>query len=65
MRDGVPGQRPGPEQVCLWPAGSVWILAFVQERFHNWSPGDFVSTCITVGTVKQARAQDRRSNRRV
>ena len=26
----------------------VWVLAFVQEKFHNISPGDFESTFIKV-----------------
>lgn len=32
---------PGPEQVCVGPDGSVWVLDFMQERFHNMSSGDF------------------------
>ena len=35
----------GPEQVCLGSASSVWVLDFVQERFHNMSPGDY--ECMT------------------
>lgn len=31
---------PGPERVCLGPAGNVQILDFMQERCHNMSPGD-------------------------
>ena len=33
----------GPEWVCLELACSVWGVDFVQERFHNTSPGDFES----------------------
>ena len=43
------------EQVCLRPAGRVWAPDFVQERFHNTSPGDLASTLIK-GAGKQGRA---------
>lgn len=29
---------PDPWQVCLRPAGSVWVLDIGQEKFHNMSP---------------------------
>ena len=29
--------------------GNVWVLDFVQERFHDMSPGDFESTFIKAG----------------
>ena len=35
---------PGFEQVCLGAAGSVWGLDFMEERFHNTSPGDYEGT---------------------
>ena len=41
MRNGL-----GSEQVCLGPAGSVWILDFMQERSHDMSLGDFESMFI-------------------
>lgn len=34
------GKGPGPWKVCLEPAGSVWVLDVVQEKFHSISPGD-------------------------
>ena len=40
---------PGPEHVYLEPAISVWVLDFVQERFHNAGPGDFYRTFIKAG----------------
>ena len=39
---------PGPKQVCLGLASSVWVLDSVQERFHC-SRGDFERTFIKVG----------------
>lgn len=36
----VAGKGPGPERICLGPVGSVWVLHFMQERFHSMSPGD-------------------------
>ena len=27
----------------------MWVIDFVQERFHNMSPGDFESMCIKAG----------------
>lgn len=41
------------EQVCLRVAGAVWVLNFVQERFHNASPGDLI---LKHGTATQGRA---------
>ena len=38
-----PGQELGLEQVCLRPAYSVWVLDFMQEIFHDMTPGDFES----------------------
>ncbi|KAF6131180.1 hypothetical protein HJG60_008050 [Phyllostomus discolor] len=32
---------PGPEQVCLRPACSVWVLDFMQDRFQCAGPGGF------------------------
>ena len=48
----VTGWGPGPEQDCLGPASSVWVLDFVQERFHITSLVDFESMFIKFGTVK-------------
>lgn len=31
----------GPELVCLGPADGLRVLDFVQEKFHNTSPGEF------------------------
>ena len=45
----VTGKGPGLEQVCLGPASSAWALDFMQEIFHNTSPGDFESTFIKAG----------------
>ena len=45
LSDGV----PGPEQFCLGPAGSIWVLDFMQERFYNTSPGDHESLFIEAG----------------
>lgn len=41
--------RSGLEWVCLRPAGSVWALDFMRERFHNMSPGVFKSMFIKTG----------------
>ena len=38
-----PGQELGLEQVCLRLAYSVWVLDFMQEIFHDMTPGDFES----------------------
>ena len=46
---GVTGQEPGLEQVCLRLASSLWVLDFVQKRFHNMSPGDFEGMFIKAG----------------
>ena len=45
----VTRQDPGLEQVCLGPACSVWVLDFMQKRFHNTSPGDLERTFINAG----------------
>ena len=42
----------GPEQACLRPAYSVWVLDLLQQRFHNRSPGDFESMFIKAGDSK-------------
>ena len=39
----------GLERVCLWLVCSVWVLDFMQERFHNMHPGDFGRTFVTAG----------------
>ena len=42
------------EWVCLGLACSVWVLDYVQERFHTTSPGDFESVFILkLGAMKQ------------
>ena len=33
--------RDPAQWVCLGQACSVWVLDFVQEKFHNTSPSDF------------------------
>lgn len=43
----LPERGPGPEQVCLGPAGSEWVLDFVQKRFQ--SPGNYETTFIKAG----------------
>lgn len=56
----VTRKEPGPEQVCLGLASSVWVLDFVQERFHSKRSGDFESRFITVGdseTKKEPRIE--------
>ena len=45
----VTGWELGPEWVGLGPADNVWVLDFVQERFHNTSPGDFWGMFIKAG----------------
>lgn len=35
--------------VCLRPAGSVWVLGFLQKRFHSMKPGDSESMFIKAG----------------
>ena len=42
-------RAPGPERVCLGPAGTAWILDLVQERFCNMDPGGFEGTFIKAG----------------
>ena len=44
----VTRQRPGPEWVCLGPVGSMWVLDFAWEGFHNMSPGDYEDLFIKV-----------------
>lgn len=51
----LPERGPGSERVCLGLAGSVWVLDFVQGRFHNMDPGNFEGLFIKAGTVKQGR----------
>ena len=44
----------------------MWVLDFVQERFHNISPGDFDSMFIKAGNseikerlkIEEARSQE-------
>ena len=45
----LPYREPGPEPVCLGPSGRVWVLDFLQERFHHMSPGDYDDTFIKAG----------------
>lgn len=45
----VTGKGPGPEQVCLGPAGSMWVPDFVQKWFYNVSPSDFESMFYKAG----------------
>ena len=54
---------PGPEWVCPGPTGSVWILAFMLERFHNTSPRDFEGMFITPGDSKIREGLAQKSNR--
>lgn len=49
------GIRPA-ECVCLGPACCVWVLAFVQERFHHMRPGDFESQLIKAGEGPRVEA---------
>ena len=43
---------PGPKQGCLGPAGRVWVLDFVQERFHNRNPSDYEGVFIKAGDTE-------------
>lgn len=45
------------------PAGNVWVLDFVQGRFHSWSPSDSERTSAKAGTVKQEGLRGRSSRR--
>ena len=45
----LPDRGPGPDQVSLGPASSVWVVDFVQERLLNTSPGDYEGTFIKAG----------------
>ena len=47
---------PRPREGLLGPADSVWVLDFVQERFHNTSPGDYEDAFTEAGAVEQGRA---------
>ena len=47
---------PGPEWVCPGPAGGVWVLDFVQERFHSTSLDDYEDAFTEAGAVEQGRA---------
>lgn len=48
----------------LCPAGSVWVLDFVQERSHNSSPSGFESMFIKLGDREtNEEITGRRSNR--
>ena len=48
----VTRQESGSKQVSLGPAGSVWVLDFVWDRFHNVSLGDYKGTIIKAGNGK-------------
>ena len=48
----VTRKGPGWRQVCPGTVWNVWALDFVQERFHDTSPGDFESTFIKAGDSK-------------
>lgn len=42
----LPERGPGPQQVCLRLAGRVWVLDFVQGRFHSISAGECESVLL-------------------
>ena len=49
---------PGPSWVCLKLYGSVRVLIFVQERFHNLSEVILRVCLLKLGILKQARARE-------
>ena len=51
----VSGQELGSEQPHLGLAWSAWVLDFMQERFHNMSPGGFESTFIKAGDSETSK----------
>ena len=55
------GKRTSPERVCLGPTGSVWVLGFVQERFHNPTRGDW--ECIYYSWDSETKEGLGRSNK--
>ena len=55
MTGGVAGQGLCPEQAFLGPAGSVWVLDFMQERFYYTRPDDVKTMFIKAGTLKKKR----------
>lgn len=36
----------------------MWVLALVQEKFHNTSPSEFYRTSIKLGASKQEEAEE-------
>ena len=58
------GRGPGPEWVCLGPAGSVRVFDFVQERLHPMSPGDTEGTFIKAGDSEIRKAEQRKQQER-
>ena len=46
MPGAVAGKGSGPRQVCPGTVWNAWVLDFMQERFHNKSPGEFESTFV-------------------
>ena len=53
----------GREQVGLRPTCGVWVLAFMQERFHNINRGDFENRLLRLGMVKQRKDLKERQSR--
>ena len=39
----------GLERVCFRPPCSMWVLDFMQKRFHNMRPADFERMFIKAG----------------
>ena len=58
-----PGKGPGLEQVCLRPTGNVWVLDFVQERFHNMRPEDFERTFTRASETRKGLGQKKQQER--
>lgn len=46
-------RRPGPEPVCLGPAGSAWVSDSVWERCPHRSPGHWAGVFTKAGTGRQ------------
>ena len=50
-------RKGNPDQAGLRRAdGSVWVLDFLKERFHNTNPSDFERTFIKAGDSETKRA---------
>ena len=55
-KGGLPDRTPGPERVCPGPAGRVWVLDVMKEKFHSMSPGDYEGMFTEAGDSETRKA---------